>query len=387
MKKQVTIIGGGIVGMAMAALLAQQKLDTLIIDPAPMIPNQNNQTDLRVYAINHASQKIFNRIGIWQDIVKHDVGIYRNMHVWDQNSSGQLLFDAQTLARSELGFIIEEKIIKNALLEHLQNIEHVTLLGENKLHDFHYHDTAKIHLELGSGESIQTNLVIGADGGNSWLRKKLQFNCQATPYEHHALVCNLETELPHDNTAYQIFTDCGPLAFLPLRGKNQCSIVWSQPEKRINQLINLSDSDFQIELAKSFQNKLGKIIKISKRVNFPLIERVVDPFVKPGVALIGDALHTIHPLAGLGVNLGLGDVVSLADILEQAGDDFCLFKTLRKYERARKGSVLATTKLMKLIKNTFSDQGLIPAPIRAMGMNFITHSNFIKRQIIGFADR
>lgn len=386
MKKEVVIVGAGVVGLAMAAALAKLDLNIAVLDAGP-IPDSNEllkaDKDLRVYAFNQASQKLFRDIGAWQPLIEADLlSPYLHMHVWDANSDGKLLFHAQELGRQQLGHIVEERALKYALLSCLEKLDNVTLHGNRQLDSVDVQNEA-VFLQTSKGD-ICTKLIIGADGANSWLRKTLNFTCKATPYPHHAIVCYVKTEQSHQQTAYQIFQQEGPLAFLPSPDQHQCSIVWSLPKEKAGEMMALSDEDFCQHLGETFQHKLGKLSESSQRVSFPLIERQVSPFIKPRVALIGDALHTIHPLAGLGMNLGLADVCALQVAIGQSPTEFDAFQTLRRYERSRKGEVKLLTTLMSLLSRAYSNKG-IPPLLRSIGMNRISQSILLKSAIIKFA--
>mgnify|MGYP006074167059 CR=1 FL=1 len=383
MKKDIIIIGGGVVGLAAAASLASLSLDVAVFDAKPIVKDNNPELDLRVYAINGASQALFESLKAWPHPAGADVlSAYRNMHVWDANSDGILSFDAQELGLPQLGHIVEERRLKNSLLSSIDDLSKVSLHGDCQIESVDINDES-VFLQTSLG-NVSAKLIIGADGANSWLRQALAFNCEATPYPHHAIVCHVTTENEHNKTAYQIFHHEGPLAFLPLLEKNQCSIVWSMPPEEAKLLMAKSDEAFKRSLTHAFQQKLGKVLTVSKRVSFPLIERKVTPFVKPRVALMGDALHTIHPLAGLGVNLGLSDVAALKKSMVESASDFDAFRTLRHYERSRKAEVNALTTLMSLLSTMFSASG-IPSWIRCKVMNLISQSIFLKSRIIRFA--
>lgn len=382
MKKDVVVIGGGIVGLSVAVALGRLGLDILVLDTNPIIFNHELDKDLRVYAINDASKDFFQKHNVWQDIPASLLSPYRKMEVWDQNSTGQLSFCAQELGLSHLGHIIEEKTLKNALLNILGQLENVSLHGTCHIDSICINEEAAF-LQTSEGD-LRTKLVVGADGANSWLRNQLEFNCRETPYQHHAIVCNLKTEFSHKETASQIFTTEGPLAFLPLADEHHCSVVWSVSPERAKVLMDKSKEEFCHSIAKAFQLKLGKISELSKRVCFPLVERVVDPFINHRAVLVGDALHTIHPLAGLGVNLGLADVDALESSIKERLDEFDSYRTLRHYERSRKTQIKLMTLLMSLLKKSFTNSG-VPSCLRGMAMDFISQSHFLKTTIINFA--
>jgi 2-octaprenylphenol hydroxylase len=383
MKQDIVIIGGGIVGLATAASLAAFDFNIAVVDAKDIKVNLSGTTDLRVYAINSASQQLLTNVKAWQNISATKLSPYLKMFIWDELSSGSLKFSAQELGSAHLGHIVEETVLKNALLDIISKLPNISLHANTQLKSVNISDDC-VFIETDSGD-IKSKLVIGADGANSWLRNELSFECKATPYENHAIVCNLSTQYAHEQTAYQRFTHEGPLAFLPLKDAHKCSIVWSVPPKQARELMSQSNEVFCQSISKALDFKLGDISNLSQRVSFPLIERQVKPFIKNRAILVGDALHTIHPLAGLGVNLGLADVAGFVTSIKECKTTFDDHRTLRHFERSRKGEVLALTKLMKIIQQSFSSSAYLPGWLRGMGMNIINQSIFIKSQIIKLA--
>ncbi len=380
MKQDIIIVGAGVVGLAAAKGLADMDFHVTVIDAGEIKESDlTNEQDLRVYAINKASQTLFERLDVWQDIADARISPYEKMHVWESQSQGVLDFDCVEMGECALGHIIEEAVIKNALIKHLANHKHINLISHEKLEHI---DVTEQEIKLHGQERIyRANLLIGADGANSWVRTSLHFSCDKRPYHHHALVCMVDVEKSHEKTAYQIFTDDGVLAFLPLKDKHQCSIVWSNNESESERLKKLDDDAFKKALAHTFQHQLGAILQVSKRVSFPLFERVVTPYVKPRVLLMGDALHTIHPLAGLGVNVGLKDVSVFLDGIKDKPEAYSDYLSLRRYERSLKGYHLMMRKTMRALKDIYG-QNLIPAPLRSIGMNFISNNHLVKKQVI-----
>jgi 2-octaprenylphenol hydroxylase len=378
MNKNILIVGGGVIGLSAALGLSLAGHTVSVFDSRSLKPNLIYGDDMRVYAINDASKKLFERLGCWEAIVNQRVSPYQKMHVWDAGSEGELHFDCLQFAKPQLGFIIEEQAIKNALLSKLINHPLVTLIENTELLEM---DEKANQIVLHTKERLHKgDLLIGADGANSWVKKKARFETKETPYGHHALVAKLKTEKSHDKTAWQIFTPTGPLAFLPLSDPNHSSIVYSSHESHIKHLMGLEEGAFCADIQKAFESKLGKVMETSKRVTFPLVERHTQQYVKPKIALMGDALHTIHPLAGLGVNLGLKDVSAFLDCASDNKDTFPAFSVLRRYERSRKGHNALVIEAMRAIKSTFSFTGF-PAMLRGVGMNFIS-DHFIIKKII-----
>ncbi|MEM1243893.1 MAG: FAD-dependent monooxygenase [Pseudomonadota bacterium] len=329
------IVGAGIVGLCLAAALDQTDLKILLLDKNPFIDfNLKNNYDLRVSAINRNSETLFNRMGIWQDIKTHRASSFRHMIVWDKHAN--LQFNAEDIAYFHLGHIVEHQVLKYSLLQKLKLAKQIHLKEAITIETVNITDS-QVHVQT-PHHSFKTKLLIGADGSHSWLRDHLGFKLDENSYQHNALICTVNTEKTHKNTAYQCFTDGTILAFLPLKDKQTCSIVWSAPTEKIQALLALDETAFNQKLAKNLDFKLGKVNLISPRVEFPLAQRHVNSYIQTRTALIGDAAHTIHPLAGLGLNLGLADVACLAEILKKtnaAQRDIGLQPYLRQYQRQR----------------------------------------------------
>jgi 2-octaprenylphenol hydroxylase len=236
--------------------------------------------------------------------------------------------------------------------------------------------------------SISTKLLIAADGANSSVRDMLKFELTSRDYGHTAIVATLQTELPHQRTARQRFISTGPLAFLPLEHANQSSIVWSTAPQHAKELLALSDDPFCEALCAAFQNKAGKIEKISERHHFSLRMRHVKNYVRSRVALVGDAAHTIHPLAGQGVNLGLLDAACLVDVIVeslQKSRDFSSFHSLRRYERWRKGDNFSMLTGVETLKQLFATKNATIKQIRNMGLNFSNRTAWLKNFFANYA--
>lgn len=380
MSKNVIVVGAGVVGLTMSLGLSQLGFEVSLVDandisPSPMEPDY----DLRVYAINQASSDLFKRLSVWDAMVRARVSPYYKMQVWDRRSSGRLDFDCCDVAAPSLGHIIEERVIKNALINVLSKQTNVTLCHHMALDDIELNDA---YVRAKSGDfAIDGRLLIGADGQNSKVRSLSGFHCDKSAYNHHAIVCAVQTEKAHNQTAYQIFNPEGPLAFLPLADLHSLSIVWSVPPEKATSLMHLNDAAFATELKNAFQCRLGNVLIKSKRVSFPLFERKVSPYIRSRVALIGDALHTIHPLAGLGVNMGLADVASLMTALNDMPSEASPYLYLRRFERQQKGQHFLIMNLMKGLKSAFCHNSLPPI-VRGLGMNLISSNAFIRKRLI-----
>jgi len=377
----VTIIGGGMVGLALASALAETELKVAVIEGKTPSLTISPEHDIRVSALSQASKNLLINIGAWPTIESNRHQPYQAMSVWEKDSFGKIAFDASTFKASNdqsLGAIVENDIIVKALWERAQAASNVTLF-----HPFHCQSVAMGEREawltlIGSSEdnkhitqSITSKLVVGADGANSWLRRQADIQLTSWDYGHHGLVATIETDMPHDNTARQIFSPDGILAFLPLSDPNLCSIVWSLPPDDAQQLQECDEVEFNRRLTAAFDNRLGYCQVKSVRGVFPLTMRYAQSFAKPRIALIGDAAHTIHPLAGLGVNLGFLDAAALAQQLianHKQGKDIGELSSLRYFERWRKSEAMQMIATMEGFKQLFSGSNPVKKLIRDIGL-------------------
>lgn len=387
----IIIVGAGIVGLAFACLLPSS-LKIAIVEnqslTARKIPQLTDPYDLRVSAINYASQKIFEKIDVWPEIKKARISPFRGMQVWDGTGNGRIEFDCFEIGEAQLGHIIENSVMQTALLQQLSHraIDLFTSVQIEKI----LQDNDAVYLILQNGQRLQGKLLVGADGANSWVREQMGIELKQRPYFQQALVTNVATEYLHQLIARQKFSDNGILAFLPLIDQRQCSIVWSTSIEEADRLMSLSEKDFNRTLTENFDECLGAVKKIAPLQKFSLYMRHVKNYSQHRVVLIGDAAHTIHPLAGQGMNLGLADAACLADIIihtMQKGRDIGYTDTLRRYERARKVDVLLMIALMEGFKRLFGSQSDSLIYLRNTGLNLTNKSallkNFFMRQAIG----
>lgn len=369
----VLIAGGGMVGAALACALGDSELRVVLVEPvatAPLLPGAPAQC--RVSAIARASQRVFAAVGAWERMLElHDgqgrresrVCAYRGMEVWDAGGPGRIHFDAAEVGEECLGWIIENDVIQAALLQRageFANIERVSGVAVSGIVE----QADGVEVQLADGRAWRAALLVGADGANSQVRRWAGFDTAGWGYAQHAVVCPVRTALPHADTAWQRFLPSGPLAFLPLFD-GRSSIVWSTTPEQAARLLRLDEAAFALELGEAFEYRLGQIEAVGERAAFPLRLQHSPQYVKPRIALIGDAAHVVHPLAGQGVNLGLLDAASLAEIVLQAhagGRDVGGLQGLRHYERWRKGDNLLMLAAMDGFKRVF---GSSLAPVRA----------------------
>ncbi|MDP2562887.1 FAD-dependent monooxygenase [Psychrobium sp. 1_MG-2023] len=398
------IIGGGMVGLALANALADSDLSIAVIEgrtPDLSLPVDH---EIRVSALSQASKNLLSRLGAWAHIEQSRHQPYQGMQVWDQDSFGKIAFDASQLKTGavtdgSLGAIVENSIIQAALWQQAEQASNITLF-----HPFHCQSVAMGDKEswlnlTGSGEenksvtqAITTKLVVGADGANSWLRSQADIPLTSWDYGHHALVATIETDLPHDAIARQAFLPQGPLAFLPLdnqgNGQNLCSIVWSLPPEQAAELKACDEVEFNRRLTTAIDNRLGYCQVVSPRGVFPLKMRYARSFAKERIALIGDAAHTIHPLAGLGVNLGFLDAASLAQTIldnHQQGKDIGELANLRSFERWRKSEAMQMIAAMESFKQLFAGANPVKKLVRDLGLVAVDKVPPVKEMFIRHA--
>ncbi|PCI53419.1 MAG: monooxygenase [Gammaproteobacteria bacterium] len=401
-KFDVLIVGAGMVGLTLAlALRKTTDLKIAIADTLP-INELTPEPEVRVSAINIASQTLFDNLDVWSDIESNRLQPYQKMHVWDKEGLGQLNFSLDDLdsfpQHENLGWIIENKVIRNALWKKAQADEGISFFTDHKLASINEGDSevfinfeASVATNKSAPAPLIAKLVIGADGANSWVRQQIAMPMITRDYDHHAIVATIKCSQGHDNTAWQVFLPTGPLAFLPLFPQNNatCSIVYSTSPEEAKRLAALSKKDFAKELTAASDGKLGLIELISERFTHPLTMRLAQKFVKGRVVLIGDAAHTIHPLAGQGVNLGLLDAAALAQSLTSltstqgtADNNLASSRVLNAFSRARKSEATDMIAAMEVIKQTFGVQQAGGKLLRGIGLSLLDNIRPAKKLLI-----
>lgn len=380
----IAIVGGGMVGLTLAAALNDTDLRIAIIESHAPQSEMEDTFDLRVSALNRSSESVLRHIGAWNGIIERRATPYNGMYVWEQDSFASIEFDAQMIAQNNLGHIVENRVIQLSLLEQVQQQSNVTFFMPNQCQTMAIGES-EVWLSLDNGSALTAKLVVGADGANSWVRNQSDIPLTHWDYGHSALVANVKTVEPHQGIARQIFTPRGPLAFLPLTDPYICSIVWSTDPTRADELMKLSPIDFEQQLTVEFDNQLGLTTLVGERAVVPLKMRFARDFTRERVALVGDAAHTVHPLAGQGVNLGLLDAASLAQELTlvwQQGKDIGLRRNLRTYERWRKAEAAQMVATMQGFKELFSGYDPAKKLIRGVGMTLFDHLEGPKKRMI-----
>jgi len=381
------IAGAGMVGATLANALADSGMHIAIIEPQPaQMAWASDSVDLRVSAISLASQQIFEQLQVWSSMQTLGVSPFLNMCVWESGnigSGGEIHFDSADIGMPQLGHIIENRVILAALLQRLQDHDNIELLCPVRLTSLqHYPDHVTVCID--DGRTLNTRLLVGADGGRSSVRQLAGIETRGWSYRQHAVVTVVETERPHQQTAWQHFMPGGPLAFLPL-ADGRSSIVWSATPTQAEQLLACDEATFHRQLGAAFDFRLGIINASLQRASFPLLLQHARDYVRQRIALIGDAAHTIHPLAGQGVNLGLLDAAALAEvILDSVSDqqDPGGQRSLRRYERWRKGDNLLTMAAMDGFKRLFGSPSEPLRWIRSNGLNLADSLPLIKQQLM-----
>ena len=383
----VVIVGGGMVGTTLACALGGTSLRVALIEAmTPRLKWPQAGLDLRVSAITRATQYIFESLDVWPKIDAQRLSPFRNMHVWDATGTGVIHFDSADLGEALLGHIIENRNILAALHERLSEHQNVEFLCPTKLKHLKIH-ADQITLGSENGDPIITSLLIGADGSDSWVRDQADISVRGWDYDQSALVTYVKTALSHQETAWQRFMPDGPLAFLPLT-QGYSSIVWSTTPTYAEELKSMDELDFCAELRFAFEDKLGEIQSVGERATFPLHFANAETYVRPRIALLGDAAHSIHPLAGQGVNLGMADAATLAEVIQNAlvaHQDIGSMTILRHYERWRKIENQTMLAAVDGFKRLFGRELSTLRWARNMGMELVHKFPPIKNLIMRYA--
>jgi ubiquinone biosynthesis UbiH/UbiF/VisC/COQ6 family hydroxylase len=335
----IIVVGGGPVGAAAALALSRQGFETALVERGSAPPAYDPAYyDLRVYALAAHSMRLLDSLDTWQDIAAARLSPYGGMRVWERGPEHALRFDCADLGRTELGWIVEHSLVVAALWARLgEVVRYERAVVESAIFD----EDASL-LRLADGRTLRARLVVAADGADSQLRGLAGIDTVGWHYAQRAIVCHVDTQRAHRGIAWQRFLASGPLAFLPL-ADGRCSIVWSAEEALAGELLALDDAAFAARLGEAAEHALGEVLRTTPRLSFSLRLLHAQDYARPGLVLVGDAAHTVHPLAGQGVNLGFADVQQLTSTLVEARDagrDWSASRRLHSYSRARKAANL-----------------------------------------------
>lgn len=367
------IVGAGVVGATLAAALCGSGLHIAILDARePPRFDPKADWDLRVFALSPASRQLLEAVGAWKSIPAGRVCAYTAMQVWDATGRGRIKFDCAEVGEEALGYIVENRLLQHALWQRLEQAGNITVIHPARPDAVHF-DAQHVVLSLQGGGRLQARLLVAADGADSTLRKLADIETKGASYRQQAVVAHLSTKKPHCNTARQRFLPGGPLALLPL-ADGRVSLVWSLDDPRADEIRALDDAQFCAAVAQASEYVLGEITGTTIRAAFPLQRLRARAYVRPRLALIGDAAHAVHPLAGQGMNLGLLDVAALSAVIHAAVARECDIgdlAVLRRYERARKGDNLAMIVALDGFKRLFGNDIRPVALLRNAGLNAV----------------
>lgn len=384
----VVISGGGLSGCLTALSLCDLKkpngelLSIAIIETNKVSQGHSLSFDDRVLALSHGTAAYLEQLNVWS-LLKDDAQAIEKIHISDRGHYGKTRLEAKNHQVSALGYVVEMSLIGQALLKVLTTKENVTWFSSDSIADIHW-QTSHVELELNSGQTLTAQLLLGCDGVNSPCREFAKIESSHSAYGQSALITNVSTALAHNNIAYERFTDSGPIAMLPL-SNNRCSLVWTLPPELAEQLKTLDDDAFKAELEKAFGSYLGAITKVGVRAVYPLNLVQAKAQVFHRMALVGNASHTIHPIAGQGFNLGVRDVQQLAKLIVTAiieGQDIGNFTLLNEYQQQRNKDQKQVIALTDSLVTLFSNQ-LPPLVVgRNIGLKVLNYLSPLKKALV-----
>jgi len=385
MQFDLIIVGGGLAGLSLAVALRAAPLSIAIVEerPAPVAPRAPDW-DARVYAISPANQRFLDQMGVWQRLDHGRLAPVTTMEIFG-DAGGRLEFSAYDSGVTELAWIVESSLLGAELWETAKRQGNVTLLCPVAPRALDI-GSEEAQLTLADGRILHTALVVGADGAESWTRQAAGIVVRFTPYGEMGAVANFACELPHRDCALQWFRDDGVLAWLPMPG-NRLSMVWSTPDAHAHELLSLTPRDLCERVAAAGNWRLGEFSLLTPPAAFPLRLMRAPRCVGPRLALIGDAAHTLHPLSGHGINLGLQDGRALAAVLGQrpvhvdCGDE----RLLRRYERSRREEVFVLQSVTHALQHLFRPRHVALSWLRNSGLNLTNALPVVRDALVRYA--
>jgi len=381
---QVTIVGGGVAGALLALYLGKARVDTCLIDKGKPSVKLTNPFVGRTTSLNLSSINSLKEAGIWENIEQNSQQ-FDEIHVWDAEGSSSIQFNAAEISKKDLGVIVHNNILLEAIFDELEKISEIKVIQEDSLMDIEQ-DQNEIKIFTHSGLNISSELLIGADGSLSKVRDLSKIPIRTWSYQQQAIVTSVVTEKPLNKTAYQIFTDTGPIALLPLaQGSNEASLIWSTDEEYGQKILKLERNLLMRELKLKTEDRFGEI-SCNEDINyFPLHQLHAKKFYKGRSILVGDSAHTIHPLAGQGLNLGIADVKELSELLTSAnryGRALYEEEMLRSYSKRREPESYKMIALMEAFKRGFGSENIWIKLGRSFAFDFANNTKSLKRRLI-----
>jgi len=376
------ILGGGLAGLSLACALKGHSINVDLFERNEPEPCLSLHRDCRVVAIVAGTVEILQGLGIWERVAGR-AGPIRSMHVWDGQNAGGIRFEAGEVGLDALGYIIENSVLREAMIETLADAENINLHCPVEATSCRW-DTAAVQLQLTDGSRYQAPLIVAADGGRSWLREQAGIGVRSRDFYQRGIVATVRPRLPHHGRAFQRFQSSGPLAMLPL-DDGLCSLVWSASNGKASDLMKMDDKAFLSELNLAFGPQLGRLQEVGMRAAFPLRAQLARQQTLSRVALIGDAAHTIHPLAGLGANLGFRDAMVMAQEIVDAryfDEDIGSASVLNRYARARLPDTLSVMAAMEAFHQIFSHDFRPLSLLRGAGMLAVGNSGPLKHLLM-----
>lgn len=388
----VVIVGGGLVGGLTALLLAQGGVQPTVLDAAPVLDVEKTLSVMnpRVLALSQATIHLLKTVNVWDDLARQMP--YTGMQVWNLNGYGEINFGHESVQRpmpeQSLGSMVEPSVLNIAIQQKMleQLTDYRTQVRVTRIEQ----GVGCWHIQLADGTTLKTKLLIGADGANSFVREQAFIDLDVLDYKQAAISCAIKTSKPHNHVARQIFLPTGPLAYLPMASLEESengywqSIVWTLPDDYADEYSALTDHEFMQLLTRESQHMLGEVLDVRSRAQFPLKARAAKHYVKAGLALIGDAAHVIHPLAGQGVNIGCLDAAVLCDALlhDLARGVWANEQTLLRYEHCRKGQNDAMMHSMSAIGWLESSELFPFIWVRNVGLKQVERISFLKERFM-----
>lgn len=380
----IIIVGGGLTGGTLACALAEKGLEVAVVDQND--PYRTAPSDGRSFALSRSSFNLLSNLGIWEKL--EEVTPITTIHTSDGLLPRWIEFDEEDVKGGPLGYVVDSALLKAKILEKVLSFKNITLHGPRSVH--HVERTEfQTFIEMEGQETLTAPLCIAADGRLSHLRTEANIPLIKWSYDQLAIVCNVAHSLPHENRAFEHFLPWGPLAFVPRPG-NESGLVWSLEKKKAEVFLSLSKEEFASEIQALFGDSLGQLTLSNQRFSYPLSVCLPKRLIDTRLALVGDAAHTFHPVAGQGLNVGFRDVAILADVLTEAfslGLDLGAPQVLKTYQKRRRMDIMAMTLATDGLVRVFSNQSRVLAHVRSIGFGVAKNvrplKNFMIRHAMG----